>query len=476
MTTDRATPTREVLALPLEEIVASPFRQNRNLGDLTEMAASIRARGVLQPILVRPWRGHFQMVVGARRLEGAKLANLKTIPGIVREMTDEEVIAAQIVADVQRRDIHPLDEATAFKRLRDDHKWGTDQIASEVGKSRSYVLGRLKLNELAPAPWEAFVDDKIASTTAVLIARIPAPDLQEKATREILRSGTPGAEPMSYEEASRHVQQHYMLSSVGKIATPTDIFDCTTLRARLTAGSCLARQQSTKVERIGGHVLPVYHPCGTGTCKQGEEVKAALGRPEAPPPQLTSAVPHAKKKRQEGPVRIEAPASTPASQWVATEERNPEDSGAFLAAARELDIEEGTQAANDSPLSDDSALAALDSVLTSHADDPPASTDAEPERAQHVKRPSRQTVEWLKFTEAHNLDPVFADPVFWSSAVLKVVDQHMPFDTPGQKLAALLVAAAEVASRNDIARRAFVRLAGELHESIRLATAESMAA
>ena len=453
MTKPLPTTFEVVQQIPLEEIVASPFRTNRQLGDLEELAASIRARGMLQPILVRPWRGHWQMVVGARRHAAAKLVGLKTVPALVREMTDDEVVAAQLVADLQRRDIHPLDEATAFKRLQAEHQWSTDRISAEVGKSRSYVLSRLKLNELAPAAWEALVDEKIRTTTAVVIARIPAPDLQEKAIREVLRASTPSTEPMTHDEAVEHIRRNYMLTSLGDRLAPTDIFDCTTLRARLTASSCVSRQNAFTRIAANGAQVPAYTPCGLGTCQQGLQVKAALG---ASAPTTPVAIPQETPYPHMG--RVRQPSAPGASREIREIPEEP-------VREKAIAIEEAASVGS---------LLSLPVIAEEPAEEPgapPASPEVEPQPAQRLKQPSRQTRAWMAFTEEQQIDGVIEDPRYWADAVLKVVAEHLPFDTEGQRLAALLAAAGQVSGQQQIARTAHMRLAGDFFDTFKAAPA-----
>jgi ParB/RepB/Spo0J family partition protein len=180
---------------------------------LNELAASIKNHGVAQPILVRPLPTTEDMidcveiVAGERRYRASKLAGMETIPAIVRELTDVQALEIQVIENLQRQDVHPIEEAEGYDQLMKLHGYTADQLADKVGKSRSYIFGRLKLRALAPPTREAFFNGQLSASTALLIARIPVENLQEQATKEIINDG----DPMSYREAFEHIKLRYML-------------------------------------------------------------------------------------------------------------------------------------------------------------------------------------------------------------------------------------------------------------------------
>ncbi|WP_136419942.1 ParB/RepB/Spo0J family partition protein [Herbaspirillum sp. ST 5-3] len=179
--------------------------------ELQELAESIRLHGLMQPILVRPIAGEddmYELVFGERRFRAAEIAALDGIPCQVRVMTDKEVRIAQNIENLQRQDVHPIEEAEGYELLMREDGYTADQLAEETGKSRSYIYGRLKLCALAPSAREAFYDGKLSASAALLVARIPVESLQEHATQEILNDG----DPMSYRAAVEHIQERYMLN------------------------------------------------------------------------------------------------------------------------------------------------------------------------------------------------------------------------------------------------------------------------
>ncbi len=165
----------------------SPTNPRKRVGDLTELVASIKTAGVLQPILVRPLedRGKYECIFGHRRLEAAKKAGLEVIPAQIREMSDNDVIQVQLIENLQREDIHPLEEADSFKQLLDREIMSVDDIAVRVGKSKSYVYQRLKLAELGPKVREAYFAEKISHAMALMLTRLSG-EKQEDALKQIL--------------------------------------------------------------------------------------------------------------------------------------------------------------------------------------------------------------------------------------------------------------------------------------------------
>jgi ParB/RepB/Spo0J family partition protein len=202
----------EILNVNLEQLHESPFNRRRTWGDLKELAASIGAVGILEPLMVRahPTKnsGALELVFGHRRLRAAKLAELKTAPVVVRELTDEQAIEIQAVENLQRQDIHPLEEAEQYEQLVKIGR-SADDIAAKVGKSKSYVHQRLKLLSLCETVRKAFADDRITPGIAVLIARIPSAEAQIEAMEEC--AGDDFEPPRTVADAREWIEQQFML-------------------------------------------------------------------------------------------------------------------------------------------------------------------------------------------------------------------------------------------------------------------------
>lgn len=196
----------------------TPMQVHRRAGfdkdALKLLADNVRQVGVIQPILVRPLvkLGHnYELVAGERRFLAAGMAKLKSIPAMVRDLSDLEALELQVIENKQRENLHELIEAEGFEEMMKKHKLTAEQIADKIGMGRRYVYNRLKLLELCPEIRTAFLGSKVNYSIAMLLARIPVHDLQRQAFREVTTVRWAGQEPMSVRRASEHLQQNYML-------------------------------------------------------------------------------------------------------------------------------------------------------------------------------------------------------------------------------------------------------------------------
>jgi ParB/RepB/Spo0J family partition protein len=170
-------------ALPIESVRESKTNPRREFEPdaLDELAQSIRTKGLLQPIVVRPngLRG-YELVCGARRLRAAKLAGLEAVPASVRVLTDQEVLEIQVIENLQRRDLHALEEAQGYQQLLATKGYDVARIAARVGRSVKYIYDRMKLLQLVPDAQQLFLEGKFTAGHAVLLARLKPSD-QERA-------------------------------------------------------------------------------------------------------------------------------------------------------------------------------------------------------------------------------------------------------------------------------------------------------
>lgn len=236
--------------LDLAKIIASLTnpRQYFNEPRLAELAESIKASGVHQPVLVRPlpasrlqetFEGRrkgaslpeYELIAGERRFRASKLAGVATIPVMIRSLTDDQVLEVQLIENLQRDDLHPIEEAEGYERLAKATGISKEEIGAKVGKSRNYVYARLKLLDLTAKARKAFLDDKIDASRALVIARIPNAALQEKALQEATRTDWQGNVP-SFREFTKWSQQNMML----KLSSAT--FKITDVSLVPDAGAC----------------------------------------------------------------------------------------------------------------------------------------------------------------------------------------------------------------------------------------------
>ena len=140
---------------------------------INELAQSIKQKGVIQPILLRPVGDSLELVCGERRYRASMIAGLTEIPAYVRTLTDDEALEAQITENLQRKDVHPMDEAYAFKQLLEKYK--LEEVAAKVGKKDYFIRQRMKLNDLTPEWQKLFYKNLISISDALKISMLPIP-------------------------------------------------------------------------------------------------------------------------------------------------------------------------------------------------------------------------------------------------------------------------------------------------------------
>ena len=134
--------------IPIEDIEANPRQPRQEIGDLTELVASIRENGILEPVLVRPAEGRFQIIAGERRYRAALEVGLAELPCIVRDATDAEVMELALVENLQRKDLSAFEEADGMKALATTYGYTHEKMAQKLGKSRTSITETLALTAM----------------------------------------------------------------------------------------------------------------------------------------------------------------------------------------------------------------------------------------------------------------------------------------------------------------------------------------
>jgi len=139
-------------SVPLAAIHPNPFQPRQHFAEaaIDELARSISEKGILQPLLVRPMNGGYELIAGERRFRAAQRIGLETVPVTVREASDGEVLEIALIENIQRENLNPIEEAYAYRRLIEEFELTQDEIAQRVGKDRSTVANTLRLLQLPP--------------------------------------------------------------------------------------------------------------------------------------------------------------------------------------------------------------------------------------------------------------------------------------------------------------------------------------
>ena len=186
---DAAAPSQGLSVLPVETLYRGAHQPRRRISEegIEELAASIQAQGLLEPVIVRPRpSGGYEIVAGERRWRAAQRAGLDTIPALIRELDDRQAIAIALIENIQREDLNPLEEATALKRLLAEHDMTHEQIADAVGRSRTAVSNLLRLLNLAPGVRQMIDSGELEMGHARALLALPI-DEQAVAGREVAR-------------------------------------------------------------------------------------------------------------------------------------------------------------------------------------------------------------------------------------------------------------------------------------------------
>ena len=184
-------PQTGICSLAIEALEPGPFqpRSSFNAESLAELVGSVRAQGVLQPLLARsnPAKpGQYQIIAGERRWRAAQQAGLHEVPVLLRELSDADAMAASLVENLQRQDLNPIEEAEGFRRLQDEFGLTQEELGQAVGKSRSHVANILRLLHLPPSVRRDVQDGRLTSGHARALLAHPDP---EQAARQVISRG-----------------------------------------------------------------------------------------------------------------------------------------------------------------------------------------------------------------------------------------------------------------------------------------------
>ncbi len=164
-------------------------RTHMNKAALEELAQSIKAQGVLQPVLVRPLTGEsYEIIAGERRWRAAQLAGLESVPVVVRPIPDDAALVVALIENIQRENLHPVEEANGLRRLLDEFGLTHQQVAETIGRSRAAVTNLLRLLTLNPASKQLLEEEKLEMGHARALLALSGTD-QDTAAKEVVANG-----------------------------------------------------------------------------------------------------------------------------------------------------------------------------------------------------------------------------------------------------------------------------------------------
>ncbi len=207
-------PRRADTRLPVEKLRPNPDQPRKDFepSALESLADSLRQKGVIQPLVVRPQGDYFEIVAGERRWRAAQIAQLHDVPVVIRELDDTEVLEVAIIENIQREDLNAIEEAQGLKQLIDRFGHTQEKVAEALSKSRSHVTNLLRLLSLPDEVQKMVREDVISAGHARALITAPDPvrlarrvaeqGLSVRETERLVRNGDPAKEPQKEREVS----------------------------------------------------------------------------------------------------------------------------------------------------------------------------------------------------------------------------------------------------------------------------------
>jgi ParB family chromosome partitioning protein len=250
----RHTNEAAIVEVAVGRVAPNPYQPRRRMDDgaLEELASSIREHGVLQPILVMETIDGYQLVAGERRLRAARLAGLERVPALVRQLADRDQLEIALVENVQRSDLDPIDEATAYRQLVDEFGLTQDTVAGRVGKSRAAVANTMRLLDLHPDVQVAIAEGRLTEGHGRALGG-RAVDGQAHVIGTIVDEGLSGRQT---EELVRRLREPRAARSV---AAPATRLDPDLERVEEDLRQRLGTKVSLSRSRKGGRIVIEYY-------------------------------------------------------------------------------------------------------------------------------------------------------------------------------------------------------------------------
>jgi ParB family chromosome partitioning protein len=179
------------LSIPIDSIDPNPLQPRRVFQSerLSELAQSIRANGIIQPLVVRRSGNRYQLVAGERRWRAAKLAGHQSVPAVIREIPDERLLEITLIENIQREDLNPIETAVAFDRLGHELLLNPDQIGQRTGKDRTTIVNFLRLLQLPADIQQLVAERRLSAGHARCLCSLPNVDLQREVAEKAVAQG-----------------------------------------------------------------------------------------------------------------------------------------------------------------------------------------------------------------------------------------------------------------------------------------------
>lgn len=186
-----STPKEEIIEISLDELRPNPYQPRKLFDDeaLIELSESIKEHGVFQPIIVKKSIKGYEIIAGERRFRASKMAGKETIPAIIRDFTDEQMMEISLLENLQRENLNPLEEALAYKNMIDKLNLTQDELSKRVGKSRSHITNIIGILRLPSEVQKLIASEKLTMSHAKILSKMENEEEIIAMAREIAENG-----------------------------------------------------------------------------------------------------------------------------------------------------------------------------------------------------------------------------------------------------------------------------------------------
>jgi len=177
--------------VPIQSIDANPLQPRRifQAERLAELAQSIRANGIIQPLVVRKVAGRYQLVAGERRWRAAQLAGVEHVPVVVQDIPDDHLLEVTLIENIQREDLNAIETAQAFERMMKELRLSAEQVGERTGKDRTTIVNLVRLLSLPSDLQQLIADRRLSAGHARCLLSLPTPDLQREVAEKSIAQG-----------------------------------------------------------------------------------------------------------------------------------------------------------------------------------------------------------------------------------------------------------------------------------------------
>lgn len=178
-----------VKEIPVDKIIPNPYQPRKvfSINALEELSKSIKEYGVLQPVTVRQKEDGYELVAGERRLRAAKLAELKTIPAIINNMSDQYSAVLALLENLQREDLNFIEESLGYENLIKEHNFTQQQLAEKLGKNQSTIANKLRILKLPDAVKQYLVENSLTERHARALLKLPNEELMMEIVKKVVK-------------------------------------------------------------------------------------------------------------------------------------------------------------------------------------------------------------------------------------------------------------------------------------------------